>query len=97
MTASTAWPARLKPITPYQRGLLAEVIWALSDAHGALQSMPAAAREWGEEAITSRLESLAEVLAEDSPFRHKATCFKRERNLTRDLVREARRRAGERP
>jgi hypothetical protein len=97
VTAPTARPYRLKAITPYQRGLLTEVIYALSDAHGAIQELPPAARQWGGDAITSRLESLAEVLAEDSPFRDKATCLKRERNLTRNLVREARRQAGERP
>jgi hypothetical protein len=97
VTASTARPPRLKAFTLYQRGLLTEVIHALSDAHGAMQELPPAARQWGNEAITARLESLGEVLAEDSPFRDKATCLKRERNLTRDLVREARRRAGERP
>jgi hypothetical protein len=103
VTASTApptrppRPSRLKAITPYQRGLLTEVIHALSDAHGAMQQLPPATRQWGDEAITARLESLAEVLAEDSPFRDRATCLKHERNLTRDLVRDARRRAGERP
>jgi hypothetical protein len=93
----TARTGRLKAITPYQRRLLAEVVNALSDAHGALQELPAPAHQWGSDAITSRLESLAEVVAEDSPFRDVAVCLKRERNLTRDLVREARRRAGARP
>jgi hypothetical protein len=97
MTASTAGPSRLKAITPHQRGLLAEVINALSDAHDAMQGLPAAARQWGDDAIGSRLESLAEVLAEPAPYWDVAACLKRERNLTRDLVCEARRRAGERP
>ncbi len=89
----TARPSRLKAITPSQRGLLAEAVNALRDAHGAIQALPPAARQWGDQAISTRLESLAEVLAADSPFRDKATCLKRERNLTRDLAREARRRA----
>ncbi len=88
--------SRIKVITPHQRRLLAEAVEALADALAEVQEMDPAARSWGTGTVVTPLESLAEVLAEDSPYRHVATCLKFERNRASDIPHEARAQAAAR-
>ncbi|SRR6266511_335232 len=80
----------IKAITPHQRRLLAEAVEALADALAEVREMDPMARSWGTGTVVTRLESLAELLAEPAPYWDTATCLKRERNRARDIPREAR-------